>query len=276
MKRTVNTSSIVESTATRFYVDTGDAAGITVWALGNGPGLVMVHGSIADHSTFESLISALAPDLTVFAMDRRGFGASPDTPGYSIDRDFAGVARVVDPVAARTGGPVSVRGHSYGANRAMGGAALTGNIDHLILYEPSLGLPYPPGSIEAIEAALATGDNAAAITAVLVDILELTDDEIDVFRASPQWPTRVAAAPTIPGNVGPNRPGSTGPASSTRLPRRPSLLTGADSVPAVTQATNLVAAAIPDARIHILDRHAHFAHKTDPDMVAEIIEKFIA
>ena len=44
-------------------------------------------------------------------------------------------------------------------------------------------------------------------------------------------------------------------------------------MPVVTQATNLAAAAIPDARIHVLEGHAHFAHKTDPDMVAEIIEK---
>ncbi len=54
------------------------------------------------------------------------------------------------------------------------------------------------------------------------------------------------------------------------------LLTGSDSVPVVTQATNLAAAAIPDARIYVLEGHAHFAHKTDPDMVAEIIEKTIA
>ena len=198
MKRTMTSNSILETMATRFDVDTVDGARIAVWSVGNGPGLVLVHGSIADHRTFESLISAVAPDLTVFAMDRRGFGASPDTSGYSIRRDFADVAGVVDAVAAATGGPVSLWGHSYGANCAMGGAALTGNVDHLILHEPSLGLPYPAGSIEAIESALATGDNDAAITAVLVDILESTDDEIDALRASPLWPSRLAAAPTIP------------------------------------------------------------------------------
>ena len=131
-------------------------------------------------------------------MDRRGFGASGDTADYSIERDFDDVAAVVDAVAARTGGPVALWGHSYGANCAMGGATLTGNVHHLVLYEPSLGLPYPPGSIERIEAALARGDHDAAIVAVLVDILEMTDDEIDAFRASPLWPTRLAAAPTIP------------------------------------------------------------------------------
>ena len=158
----------------------------------------MVHGSIADHTTFDPFIAVLRNHLTTFAMDRRGFGATPDTDDYTIDVDFADVAAVVDAVAARTGGPVALWGHSYGANCAMGGAARTANVGHLILYEPSLGLRYPPGSIEAIEAALASGDNDAAIVAVLVDILEMTDEEVDALRQGPLWPVRVAAAPTIP------------------------------------------------------------------------------
>ena len=117
----------------------------------------MVHGSIADHTTFDPFVDVLRNDLTTFSMDRRGFGASGDATGYSIERDFEDVAAVVDAVAARTGGPVALWGHSYGANCAMGGAARTGNVHHLVLYEPSLGLTYPPGSIEAIEAALAAG-----------------------------------------------------------------------------------------------------------------------
>lgn len=272
----MSTGSTIETAPGRFDVDTDDAAGIAVWTFGHGPAMVLVHGSIADHSTFDSLISALAPHVAVFAMDRRGFGASPDTPGYSIDRDFADVAQVVDAVAARTGGPVNLWGHSYGANCAMGGAALTGNVDHLILYEPSLGLPYPPGSIEAIESALAGGDNDAAITAVLVGILELTDDEIEAFRTSPLWPTRLAAAPTIPRECRAEQDWVYRPGQFDTITAPTLLLAGSHSVPVVTRATNMAAAAIPDARIHLLDGHAHFAHKTDPDLVAHIIERFIA
>lgn len=272
----MSTGSTVEATAARFDVAADDAARIAVWTQGRGPALVMVHGSIADHSTFDSLISALAPRLTVFAMDRRGFGASPDTPGYSIDRDFADVARVVDTVADRTGGPVNLWGHSYGANCAMGGAARTGNVDHLILYEPSLGLPYPPGSIEVIESALARGDNDAAIAAVLVDVLELADDEIEAFRSSPLWATRLAAAPTIPRECRAEQDWVYRPGQFATITAPTLLLTGSDSVPVVTLATSRAAAAIPDARIHTLAGHAHFAHKTDPDMVARIIVKFVA
>jgi hypothetical protein len=40
----------------------------------------------------------------------------------------------------------------------MGGAALTTNVHHLVLYEPSLGLTYPSGAIDRIEALLDAGD----------------------------------------------------------------------------------------------------------------------
>ena len=167
-------------------------------------------------------------------------------------------------------------GHSYGANCAMGGATLTGNIHHLVLYEPSMGMPYPLGSIERIEAALARGDHDAAIVAVLVDILEMTEEEIDGFRDSPLWPVRLAAAPTIPRecHVEEDWQYQAGQFDAVTAPTL--FLAGSDSVPVVNQATERAAAAIRDAQIRILHGHGHFAHKTDPTMVSAIIKQFIA
>jgi HD-GYP domain-containing protein (c-di-GMP phosphodiesterase class II) len=99
-----------EVRASRFDVDSTDGTSLAVWVEGAGPGLVLVHGSIADHTTFDPFVAVLHDDLTTFSMDRRGFGASGDTPDYSIEQDFADVAAVVDTVAARTGGPVALWG----------------------------------------------------------------------------------------------------------------------------------------------------------------------
>lgn len=144
----------------RFDVRSADGTSLAVWVDGDGPPLVMFHGSIADHTTFAPFVEVLRHEWTTWAMDRRGFGASGDAPGSAIERDFEDVVAVVDAVAARTGGPVTLWGHSYGANCAMGGAALTPNVQHLVIYEPSLGLVYPPGSIDAIEEAVAAGEGA--------------------------------------------------------------------------------------------------------------------
>jgi pimeloyl-ACP methyl ester carboxylesterase len=260
----------------RFDVSSADGTRIAVWVDGAGPSLVMVHGSIADHTTFDPFTAVLRESFTTYAMDRRGFGASDDGADYTIERDFEDVAAVVDAVADRTGGPVALWGHSYGASCAMGGAALTDSIHHLVVYEPSLGLTYPPGSIEAVEAALVRGDRDAAIATVLVDVLEMTEEEIDAFRATPLWPVRLAAAPTIPRECHAEedwvyRPGQFDAATAPTL-----FLAGSDSVPVVKEATDRAAAAIPHARIRVLHGHGHFAHKTDPVLVDSIIRQFIA
>ena len=145
-----------------------------------------------------SFVAVLGDTFTTHSMDRRGFGASGDGDAYTIEIDFEDVRRVVDDVAARTGGDVAMFGHSYGANCALGGAALTGNVHHLVLYEPSFGLQYPPGSIEEMEAALARGENDRVMVAILTEFVGMTEAEIDTMRSSSVWPARLAAAHTIP------------------------------------------------------------------------------
>jgi pimeloyl-ACP methyl ester carboxylesterase len=272
----MSTDSATELRPDRFDVHSADGVPIAVWVQGAGPAPVMVHGSFADHTAFEPFVAVLRERVTTYCLDRRGFGASRDAAGYTIERDFDDVAAVVDVVAARTGGPVAVWGHSDGANGAMGGAARSANVSHLILYEPSLGLRYPPGSIAAIEAALDRGDHDAAIVAALVDILEMTDDEIDTLRASPTWPGWLAAAPTIPRECHAEQDWVYELGEFDRITAPTLMLTGTDTIPALAEATSRAAAAIPDANIHVLDGHGHFANNTDPKMVTTLVQQFIA
>lgn len=260
---------------TRFDVQSADGTPLAVWVDGGGPPLVMVHGSIADHTTFYPFVDVLRDEWTTFAMDRRGFGASGDAPGYRIERDFErgrGRGRRL----RRTGGAVALWGHSYGANCAMGGAVRTINVHHLVLYEPSLGVTYPPGSIEAIEESLTAGDREAAIVAVFAGILEMTEDEIDAVRSSPLWPVRVAAAHTVPRECRAEESWVYGPGQFGGIAAPTLLLAGSESVPELTKATRAAADAIAGAQVMALDGHGHFAHKTDPAMVAAIVRAFIA
>lgn len=262
--------------AARLDVTADGGAPIAVWVEGHGPALVMVHGSIADHTTFDPFVAVLSEHFTTYAMDRRGFGATPDVRDYRIEVDFVDVATVVDAVAARTGGPVVLWGHSYGANCAMGGAARTTNVSQLVLYEPSLGLRYPPGSIERIEAALADGDHDTAITTVFVDILDMTADEIDALRTDPLWAVRLEAAPTVPRECRAEQDWVYRPGQFNTITAATTLLAGSDSVADIADATQQAAAAIPGARIRVLQGHGHFAHKTDAAMVTGIIRELVA
>jgi pimeloyl-ACP methyl ester carboxylesterase len=272
----MSNASLTEGEASRFDVRSGDGTPLAVWVEGSGPALVMVHGSIADHTTFDPFVAVLRNHLTTLSMDRRGFGASGDNDVYAIEREFEDVATVVDTVAGLTGGPVALWGHSYGANCAMGAAARTRNVHHLVLYEPSLGLAYPHGSIDEIEAAIARDDREAAVVAVLRDILEMTEDEVEALRSSPLWPVRLAAAHTIPRECRVEDGWAYAPGQFDRITAPTLLLAGSDSVAEVTKATHHAVAAIPNAQIRVVDGHGHFAHKTDPAMVDTIIRDFLS
>jgi pimeloyl-ACP methyl ester carboxylesterase len=262
--------------ADRFGVRSADGTPLAVWVEGQGPPLVLVHGSMCDHTASDPLVAELRDTMTTFAMDRRGFGASGDAAGYALEREFEDVAAVVEAVAARTGGPVALWGHSYGAGCAMGGAALTGAVHHLVLYEPGLGIPYPAGSIEEVEAALAAGDAETALLLVLAGIVGMTDEEIASLRSGPRWPTMLASAPTVPRECRAEdgwtyRPGAFDGLSAPTL-----LLTGTESHPVLRQATDRALAAIPGARVQVLEGHAHLAHRSDPAMVAAVIRGVVS
>jgi pimeloyl-ACP methyl ester carboxylesterase len=259
----------------RFEVPAPDGTSIAVWPGGSGPAIVLVHGSIADHTTLDPFVAVLRRSMATYCPDRRGFGASGDGDTYAIEQDFDDIAAVVDAVAARTGGPVALFGHSYGASVAMGAATRTANVHHLVLYEPSLGLPYPPGAIDRIDAALVSGDREAAILEVLAGILEMGPEEIDALRSDPLWPTRLAAAHTVPRECRAEEGWVFAPGQFDAISAPTLFLAGSDSLPVVAKATVDARAAVPHAETVVLRGHGHFAHKTDPDLVASIIAQFV-
>ena len=90
------------------------------------------------------------------------------------------------------------------------------------------------------------------------------------------WPVRVAAAPTIPRECRVEERWVYQPGQFDAITAPTLLLQGSDSVPGIVEATERAASAIPGARIQVLDGHGHFAHKTDPAMVTNLIRKFIS
>jgi pimeloyl-ACP methyl ester carboxylesterase len=258
-----------------FTVRVADGAALAVWGDGEGPPFVMVHGSIADHTTFDPFIEVLRRDWTTFAIDRRGFGASPDTDGYALDREFDDVAEVVDAVAARVGGPVTLWGHSFGASCALGGASRTTNVSHVVLYEPSLGLAYPEGCIAKLQDLVDRGEYEAAIVRLFTDVLEMDDAEIAGFRSDPMWPVRIAAAPTVPRECRVEESFVYAPDQFAGVVAPTLFLTGSDSPPDLMKATDEAAGAVVGSRVHVIQGHGHFAHKTDPELVAALIQDFV-
>ena len=179
-------------------VTSEDGTPIAYWRSGKGPPLVLVHGTSADHSRWKPVLPAFEERFTVYAIDRRGRGASGDSEDYSIEREFEDVAAVVDSV----GELANLLGHSYGAVCALEAALLTQNVRKLVLYEGGTKVSgeqiYPPGSTERLEALLEAGDRDAVISTLFRDLVGMPQEEVEYLRSLPAWQERVKAAHTVP------------------------------------------------------------------------------
>lgn len=269
-------NSVADESNDHFQVDSSDGTSLRVWIGGAGPPIVLVHGSFTDHTAWAVPVSELNKHFKTYAMDRRGFGGSGDGAEYSIDRDFEDVAAVVRAATSRSGQPVALWGHSYGANCAMGGASISSDVGHLVLYEPSLGLTYPSGAIEEAEEALVEGDREKAVFRMLFDVLEMSQEEIDALRSSPRWPQILAAAHTAVRECRVEQAWEYAKGQFDGVDAPTLLLSGSESPVSVKEATQRAADAISNAHIRVLEGHGHFAHRTDPAMVVAIIRDFLS
>ena len=267
-----------EATMTR--VESRDGTEIAVWTSGHGPPLVLVHGAVADHTRWRPLLPHLEPHVTVHAMDRRGRGASGDAPGYAIEREFEDVAAVVDAVADASGSAADLYGHSFGGLCAFGGATLTAGIERLVLYEgwppaDARARELPPGVGGRLDALLAEGNRDAVVEAMFREVVRMPEAEITALRAQPAWPARVAAAPTIVRELRaiPQVPFDPGQAARIAVPTL--MLTGSDSDDPFAADLATVAAALPDARIGVLDGQRHVADILAPELFARRLLAFL-
>jgi pimeloyl-ACP methyl ester carboxylesterase len=266
--------------ATMTRVVSRDGTPIAYWTSGEGPPLVLVHGTTADHTRWRPLLPYLEPHATVHAIDRRGRGASGDGPHYELAREFEDVAAVVDAVAEASGSTVDVLGHSHGGICAFGATALTSNIGKLVLYE---GWPVPnpeafalpPGVEERMDALLGEGKREAALELMFREVVQMPEEEFTVYRALPAWQARIAAAHTITREVRAELGAALDPAEAANMTVPTLLLVGGDSPDFLRADYETVAAALPDAQVIILDGQQHIAIDLIPEAFARHVLGFL-
>ena len=253
-----------------------DGTPIGVQRSGTGPPLVLVHGAVADHTRWAPVLPALEQRATVYALDRRGRGASGDSEPYAIEREFEDVAAVIDSI----GGPVDVLGHSFGAFCTLEAARLTPNIRTIILYEPPPpGVPgtMPPGVAAEMQRRLQAGDRAGTVSTFLVRVARLPPHELELLQSAPSWPGRVAAAHTILREI------QALEALPTLAPERfqaitaPTLLLlGGDSPPLYAENITALHGMLPNNRIAVLPGQQHVAMNTAPELFVREVTGFLA
>jgi pimeloyl-ACP methyl ester carboxylesterase len=259
-------------TAGPAYVVSRDGTSIAAWRSGDGPPLVLIHGTAADHSRWAPVLPALEERFTVYAIDRRGRGRSGEANDYALEREFEDVVAVVE----WTGQAVNVLGHSYGGICALEAALLTDRVRKLVLYEPPMGfLASPPHVVHRLQALLEAGKRDELLAFFMKEVAGLPPDQVDLMRSLPAWEARLDAADTIPREERASREYAFDPSRFGDLNVPTLFLQGGDSTDAFKAAGEAVRAALPDCRVVVMPGQRHAAMDTGTDLFTAEVLSFL-
>jgi len=153
-----------------YKVHSADGATIAYEKTGHGLPLLVIHGDYVDHTQWSTALPFLAQDFTVYAMDRRGHGASdPYRAGHTLARDVEDALALLEAIHE----PANVIGHATGAYIALEAAAQSSIAARVALYEPPVvgaALNLEPHR-QALNHRLAVDDRSGLVTIVMNDIL---------------------------------------------------------------------------------------------------------
>jgi pimeloyl-ACP methyl ester carboxylesterase len=239
---------------------------------GSGPPLVLVHGAFSDHETNWTFVAPQWQQrFSVYAIARRGRGATDATDDHTLEDEAQDVADVVRSIGA----PVYLLGHSYGAHCALLAAAQHPDlVQKLVLYEPAW-----PHAVKADVAALETLAAADAwdqfAFAFFANVLHVPGEELDALRASALWPPIVADAGASLGDLRAIRAYRFDPGRFAGLNIPVMLQIGSES-PRDLYVTDALAAVLPDVQIDTLAGQAHEGMTTAPEMYVEATMRFLS
>lgn len=250
--------------------------------LGAGPPLVVVHGGTADRSRWAPVAPALAERHTVLLVDRRGRGASGDNTQsrYSLGLEVDDLVAVVEAAADRSGTPVALLGHSFGALCSLEALLRTDRIGRAVLYEPPFTTPgFPvvrPGVLERMQRQLDAGDREAVLQTMFVDVSGADPATFELLRRSPAWPARIEAVPTLLREVRAVDGYVFHPDRFSAVTTPTAVLVGTESAAYLHGAAAATSAALPNGKVVRLPGQAHHAMDTAPQLFLDEVTLHLA
>jgi pimeloyl-ACP methyl ester carboxylesterase len=146
-----------------------DGTRIAYERLGSGPPVVLIDGALCsrEFGPMPRIAALLAPNFTVYLYDRRGRGASGDTPPYAKAREVEDVQALI----GAAGGSAFVFGTSSGAGLALEAAASGANIAKLAVYEPPFIGAARANHEQRLKSLVVAGQRAAALKYFMRDMV---------------------------------------------------------------------------------------------------------
>jgi pimeloyl-ACP methyl ester carboxylesterase len=208
-----------------------------------------------------SLAPHLAERFTVYTYDRRGRGASADTPPYAAEREIEDL----DALIGEAGGSSCVFGHSSGAALALEAAARGSTITRLALYEAPYivdnSRPPVPTDIVAQFDRLLERDRRGDAVRLFMRQVGAPRAMVAMMRFLPVWSKLEAVARTLPYDMtimAGRQSGEPLDAGAWRAATMPMLvLVGAKSPAWFHNGMRALADVLPNARLAIAPRQTH-------------------
>lgn len=266
---------------TLFHATSADGTRIGASRVGQGPPLVVLHGIAADAGRFaRSAPPRLDEHFTVYAMDRRGRGASGDAETYAFARESEDLVAMLEAVATEHAvAKVSVLGHSFGGLVALDALPTTARIAKLVVYEPyapEVPAPEPSPITRSYMAMAEAGDHEALVLKFLSEIVRMPTEDVARLHAHASWPARVATGKTIPREMAAAETYVFDPARYANVTAPVRMLLGGESPAFLKDATARIAKGIPGAEVVTLAGQQHIAMDTAPAMFLDAVRTALA
>ena len=253
-------------------VTSKDGTIITYDRIGQGEPVILVSGASVDRQANLPVAESLKEHFTIFNYDRRGRGASGDTPPYAVEREIEDIAAVI----GAAGGSAFLVGFSSGAALALEAAASRLAIRKLVLWEPPYIIegsrPLPPkDNAKTLMNLVAAGQRGDAVEFFMVEIVGLPPESVSEARSQPSWSAQEALAHTLAYDATILGDYSL-PVVSAAHVKTPTLVTaGGADFPWIRESAQALAELIPGAKTHFLDGQGH---NVDPAVLAPILVEF--
>ena len=240
-----------------------DGTAIAFDRIGYGPPVILIDGALCYRGIGQSgqLAELLARHFTVFTYDRRGRGASGDTPPYAVEREVEDIAALL----GEAGASAFVWGTSSGAVLALEAANRLSGIKKLALYEAPFIVddtrPTTEDGWDRISGAVAADRRSDAVKLFLKLVGVPGFIRALMPLMIPIWLKLKAVAHTLPYDgavVRDNQRGKPLPASRWASVTIPALVMDGGNSPAwMRHANRSLASVLPNARYQTLQGQTH-------------------
>lgn len=256
------------------HVRSADGLPIGFARLGSGRALVIVHGGLTVAEDWMPVANALGASHSVYVMDRRGRGHSPDQGSpYSFQREVEDIAALVH----AAGPEAALFGHSFGGGASLAYALQSEFAGDLILYEPGHAIagPFSVEFMPPVEALLRSGHSGDALALIYAALGgKSMAEEVEELRKTPQWQMQMSLVAQVVREIHALESFAPTVEECAKLGARATLLLGTKTpnADALRWAAPLVGR-IRGLTLLPIKGQGHNCHLGDPELMARLIIK---